>query len=101
MKQANRIDSMDASNKKKTAVALSYDPNESAPKIIASGKGHIAERIIERASEADIPIHKDEKLANTLSKMELGSYIPPDLYELVAEILVFVDKMDRIKGKLN
>lgn len=91
----------DQYNKKKTAVALSYDPDETAPQIIATGKGYIAEKIIQHASEADIPIHKDEKLADTLSKLELGSYIPPELYGVVAEILVFVDKMDRIKGKLN
>ncbi|TAH72201.1 MAG: flagellar biosynthesis protein FlhB [Anaerolineaceae bacterium] len=102
MNQNNHItNNKDAAYNKKTAVALSYDPNETAPKIIASGKGHIAERILERANDADIPIHKDEVLANTLSKLELGSYIPPELYEVVAEILVFVDKMDRIKGKLN
>ncbi len=87
--------------KKKTAVALSYNPEEEAPKIIATGKGHLAEKIIERANEADIPIHRDEGLANTLSNLELGAYIPPELYEVVAEILVFVDRMDRLKGKLG
>lgn len=102
MKQNDElVNNKDNIYKRKTAVALSYDPEEDAPKIIATGKGHIAERIIERAEGADIPIHKDEGLANTLSKLELGSYIPPELYEVVAEILVFVDKMDRIKGKLN
>ena len=47
-------------------------PEDTASKIIAAGKGHVVERIIERANEADIPIHKDEELANTLSKLELG-----------------------------
>lgn len=88
-------------NKPKTAVALSYVPEEEAPKVIAAGKGYLAERIIERAKEADIPLHKDAKLAESLSKLELGSNIPPELYEVVAEILVFVDRMDRIKEKLN
>lgn len=101
IKLNNKVDNIDDKNKKKTAVALSYDPEDTAPKIIATGKGQIAERITEGAKEANIPIHKDEALADTLSRLELGSYIPPDLYELVAEILVFVDKMDRIKGKLN
>lgn len=87
--------------KRKSAVALSYDPKEEAPKIIATGKGQIAERIIDSAKAADIPIHKNEALADTLSRLELGSNIPPELYEVVAEILVFVDKVDRIKGKLN
>lgn len=88
-------------NKIKSAVALTYDPKETAPKIIATGRGYLAEKIIKQANEADIPIHKDEALANTLSRLELGSYIPPELYEVVAEILVFVDKMDQLKGKLS
>ena len=97
----NKVDNIDEKNKKKTAVALSYDPEDTAPKIIATGKGYLAEKIIDTAKEADIPIHKDEALADTLSRLELGSNIPPELYEVVAEVLVFVDKMDRIKGKLN
>ncbi|MDF2511523.1 MAG: hypothetical protein K0S04_1389 [Herbinix sp.] len=86
--------------KAKTAVALSYDQEDQAPKVIASGKGYVADRIIERAKEADIPLHKDEKLANSLSKLEIGDMIPPELYEVVAEVLAFVDKMDRIKDKV-
>ena len=101
MNRKNQVDNINEINKKKTAVALSYDPEETAPKIIATGKGHLAEKIINTAKEADIPIHRDEALADTLSRLELGSNIPPELYEVVAEILVFVDKMDRIKGKLN
>ncbi len=85
----------------RTAVAITYDPKDEAPKVIASGKGYIADRIIERAKEADIPLHQDEKLAKTLSKLQIGEMIPPELYEVVAEILVFVDKMDRIKGKVE
>lgn len=87
-------------NLSKMAVALSYTPDEEAPKVIASGKGFLADRIMTKAQESDIPIHKDEKLANTLSKLEIGEYIPPELYEIVAEILVFVDQMDKIKGKV-
>ncbi|MBR2107265.1 MAG: EscU/YscU/HrcU family type III secretion system export apparatus switch protein, partial [Treponema sp.] len=87
-------------NKKpKQAIALEYDPSEEAPKVIASGRGYLAERIIERAKEAEIPVHKDDKLADTLSRLEIGEMIPPELYEVVAEILVFVDAMDKIKNK--
>ena len=86
--------------KLKTAVALAYDPNEDgAPKVIASGKGKLAERIIEEAKDNKIPVHEDDKLADTLSKLEIGEMIPPELYEVVAEILVFVDAMDKIKAK--
>ena len=81
--------------KRKVSVALEYVPGEEAPKIIASGKGVLAEKIIERAKEADVPVYEDSKLANTLSKLEIGDMIPPELYSVVAEILVFVDDMDR------
>ncbi|NLP34707.1 MAG: flagellar biosynthesis protein FlhB [Clostridiales bacterium] len=84
----------------KTAVALSYDPEDLAPRVIASGKGYMAERIIERANEQNIPLHQDDALASTLSKLELGSSIPPELYDVVAEILVFVSDMDQLKGKV-
>ena len=48
-----------------------------------------------------MPLYKDHKLANTLSKLEIGDSIPPELYDVVAEILVFVDDMDRLKAKLG
>ena len=86
--------------KVKTAVALGYDPGEDgAPKVIASGRGAIAEKIIEQAKENKIPVHEDDKLADTLSRLEIGEMIPPELYEVVAEILVFVDAMDKIRAK--
>lgn len=85
----------------KTAVAIAYEPGESAPKILATGKGEVAEKIIEKAKENDVPLYKDNKLADTLSKLKIGEAIPPELYEVVAEILVFVDDMDRLKAKLD
>lgn len=85
----------------KTAVALGYEPGDEAPRIIAAGKGELAQKIIERAKEANVPLHKDDKLAATLSKLEIGDTIPPELYSVVAEILVFVDQMDRLREKLK
>ncbi len=87
--------------KPKQAVALSYDPDDDAPKVIATGKGALAEKIIEEAKQAKVPVHKDSKLADTLSRLEIGELIPPELYEVVAEILVFVDQMDRIRAKME
>lgn len=87
-------------NRNKVAVALSYVPDEDAPRIVASGKGYLADKILEVAKESNVPIHADEKLTNTLSKLELGDYIPKELYEVVAEVMLFVDKMDKIKGKV-
>ncbi|MBD5544277.1 MAG: flagellar biosynthesis protein FlhB [Lachnospiraceae bacterium] len=85
----------------KQAIALEYDPSEEAPRVIASGKGVLAERILEKAKEEKVPIHKDDKLADTLSRLEIGEMIPSELYEVVAEILVFVDQMDRIRAKMK
>ena len=67
----------DKNEKQKTAVALAYMPGDAAPKILATGKGAIAEKIIETAKEADVPFYKDDKLADTLSKLEIGDMIPP------------------------
>ena len=67
---------------KKTAVALEYEPTDQAPK------------------QSDIPVHKDEKLAGSLKNIEIGEYIPPELYQVVADVLVFVDAMDHIKDKV-
>ena len=88
-------------DKEKTAVAIQYDPGDAAPKILATGKGHVAQKIIEEAKKADVPFYKDSKLADTLSQLEIGEAIPPELYEVVAEILVFVDDMDKVKSKLQ
>lgn len=84
----------------KQAIALEYNPDEDAPKVIASGRGALAERIIEKAQESKVPVHRDDALADTLSRLEIGDMIPPELYEVVAEILVFVDAMDKLKSKI-
>lgn len=87
--------------KEKTAVALSYSAEDQAPKIIATGKGYVAEKIIEKAKESDVPFYKDDKLAKTLASLEIGEMIPPELYEVVAEILVFVNDVETLRGKLK
>ena len=85
---------------KKTAVALEYEPEtDHAPKVVAGGHGHVAERIIETAKEHDVPVHQDENLARSLAEIEIGEYIPPELYQVVAEVLLFVDSMDKIRGR--
>ena len=90
-----------AEEKKKKAVALMYDPEDAAPKVVASGKGAVADRIIEKAKENEVPTYVDKGLAETLLKLDIGDYIPPELYGVVAEILVYVDKMDKLKKKLT
>ncbi|MBR4719950.1 MAG: EscU/YscU/HrcU family type III secretion system export apparatus switch protein [Lachnospiraceae bacterium] len=95
------MDEKDNKPKVKQAIALEYDPGDVAPKVVAGGRGALAEKIIEKAQESNVPLHQDSKLAGTLSKLEIGDFIPPELYEVVAEILVFVDEMEKIKGKVT
>lgn len=92
---------MKKNDKVKQAIALQYNPGDEAPIILATGKGELAEKIIEKAKESDVPLYKDDKLADTLSRLEIGDMIPPELYKVVAEILVFVDEMDKLKGKFK
>lgn len=87
--------------KRRKAVALSYDPSNQAPQVIASGQGVVADRIIQKAEESDVATYIDEGLADTLLKLDIGDMIPPELYGVVAEILVYVDRMDKIKSKLK
>lgn len=94
------MDIKNKDKKPKQAIALSYDPSDDAPKVVASGRGILADKIIEKAQEFDVPIHRDDKLADTLSRLEIGEMIPPELYEVVAEILIFVDSMDKLKSKV-
>lgn len=90
-----------AEEKRKKAVALRYDPDDTAPKVLASGQGALAERILDKAKAHDVPTYVDQGLADTLIKLDIGDYIPPELYGVVAEILVYVDNMDKLKKRLS
>jgi len=82
------------------AAALKYDPGiDFAPQVSALGKGVIAENILKLAREANVPVYKDEKLVNTLSALRVGDEIPRELFEIVAEVLVFISKTDMRYGK--
>lgn len=85
----------------KAAVALSYDPSNQAPIVVASGAGVLADKIIETAKEANVPVHKDAKLAKSLMGIEIGEAIPPELYEVVAEVLLFVTDLEKMKSKIG
>jgi flagellar biosynthesis protein len=78
---------------RKTAVAIHYDEDDVAPRVVAKGKGEIAERIIAVALENNIPIQEDMVLAKALSQVDLEEMIPPELYSVVAEILAFVYRL--------
>ncbi len=85
------------------AIAILYDENDSAaPKVIASGKGIIAEKIIATAQEAGIHIQEDANLVELLSKVPIGEQIPTELYQTVAEVLAFVYQInEKFKHKIS
>lgn len=75
----------------KKAVALKYNPGENdAPVVTAKGQGKLAETILERAKEHGVPVQEDAALVEVLSKLDLDQQIPPELYQLVAEVLTYV-----------
>ncbi len=87
--------------KLKEAAALRYDPEKGgAPEIVALGKGEVADRIIEKAKENNVPLYEDAKLAHTLNFLHVGDEIPRELYEVIAQILVFVSNLDDSYGRL-
>ncbi|MCK9216572.1 MAG: EscU/YscU/HrcU family type III secretion system export apparatus switch protein [Firmicutes bacterium] len=92
---------MNKKDKIKKAAAIRYEKGDSVPKITAMGKGVIAEKIINTAKKNNIPFFKDDSLVETLLNLKLGSEIPTELYEIVAEILVFVCHIDKKRGEFN
>ena len=72
------------------AVALSYDKDSNnAPIIVASGTGYTAQKIIDTARDAGVPIHEDNSLATLLTQLELGSEIPQELYAAIVDIYAY------------
>ena len=82
-------------SREQQAAALGYDlEKDSAPKILAKGKSDIAEKILKKAEEKNIPIQTDKDLVKTLLALEIGQEIPVELYEVVAEILAFIYSLE-------
>ena len=78
------------------AAALGYDQKtDPAPRVLACGSKEIAKNIIQISKENQIPIREDPILAETLLKVDLNGVIPPELYEIIAEILVYVYKLEK------
>jgi flagellar biosynthesis protein len=77
------------------AAALRYEPEkDDAPRLVAKGRGKIAERIIELAREHGVTIYEDHELTEVLSRLDLNQMIPPELYYAVAEVLAFVYRLN-------
>lgn len=79
----------------KKAVALGYDPDlDIAPKVMAKGEGQLAEKIIAIARQEDIPLYSSPDLVASLMTVDLDASIPPELYQVVAQVLALVYRLD-------
>ena len=73
------------------AVALGYAADRNAaPRVLAKGRGYVAQHILELAREKNIPVREDSDLVQTLAQLDLGEFIPPELYPAVAEVLAYI-----------
>ena len=78
-----------------SAVALAYGGDEAAPRVVAKGRGLMAQAIIERAHQHGVYVHESKELVALLMQMDLDQRIPPALYRAVAELLVWVYRLDQ------
>ncbi len=81
-------------NASQMAVALQYGAGDTAPVVVASGMGYMAEKIVETAADAGVPIYEDNSLATALAQLKLGQEIPEELYQAIVEIYVYFLNFD-------
>lgn len=79
---------------RRRATALRYTEGSDAPEVVATGAGEIANKILEAAEAAGVPVRRDPALVEALSKLDVGRMIPPELYTAVAEALVWAYRLD-------
>jgi flagellar biosynthesis protein len=79
----------------RTAVALAYRSADAAPRVVAKGRGLVAEEIIARAREHGVYVHESPELVSLLSQIDLDQHIPAQLYVAVAELLAWLYRMER------
>ncbi len=79
----------------RTAVALAYREADAAPRVVAKGRGLVAEEIIARAREHGVYVHESPELVSLLSQIDLDQHIPPQLYIAVAELLAWLYRIER------
>jgi flagellar biosynthesis protein len=78
------------SDKRRAAAALAYRDGEFAPRVVAKGRGAVAEAIIERARDSGVYVHQSSELLSLLMQVDLDSYVPPQLYVAIAELLAWL-----------
>ena len=76
------------------AAALRYGPGDSAPVVVASGSGEMAEKIVEVATQNGVPVYEDSSLSTVLTQLNLGREIPQELYQAVVEIYLYFLNFD-------
>lgn len=86
---------MAAIDPQQLAVALAYREDEGAPRVVAKGRGLLAEAILARAKEAGVYVHESPELVALLMQVDLDSRIPPQLYIAVAELLAWLYRLER------
>ena len=79
---------------RRSAVALAYNAGQAAPKVVAKGRGLLADAIIERAREAGVYVHESPALVSLLMQVDLDQHIPPELYVAVAELLAWLYRLE-------
>lgn len=77
------------------AVAMAYNPEDGAPKVVAKGTGVSAEAILALANEHGVYVHRSAELVNLLMQVDLDSEIPPELYQAVAELLAWLYSLEQ------
>lgn len=82
-------------SERRSAVALAYASNAPAPKVVAKGRGLIADAIIERARTAGVYVHNSPELVGLLMQVDLDRHIPPQLYVAVAELLAWIYRLEQ------
>jgi flagellar biosynthesis protein len=92
---------MTTPDKRKSAIALAYQAGDAAPKVVAKGRGLIAQAIIERAKEHGVYVHESEDLVGMLMQVELDDNIPPQLYLAVAELMAWLYRLERGESPPN
>lgn len=86
-------------NPNQQAIALAYETGDYAPKVVAKGRGLIAEQIIAKAKEHDVFVHESKDLVALLMQVDLDDHIPPELYLAIAEILAWLYRLEQ--GEVN
>jgi flagellar biosynthesis protein len=92
---------MNNHNKRQMAVALAYRSHDAAPKVVAQGRGMIAQAIIDRAKAHGVFVHESEELVGLLMQVELDQHIPPQLYMAVAELLAWLYRLEHGQSPVN